>query len=133
MANESRPSPAVPPLLKRLNERTVLEVVRERAPISRAEISRHAGISKPTVSLALRSLLESGLVRESSESPSGPRYGATYFEPVPEAALVLGLDLGARFLRGAVCDLSGRIRARQDVELDGADAERALDSGRRAP
>src|SRR4249920_2890296 len=121
MGNDRRPGSAVPPLLKRLNERTVLDVVRERSPISRAEISRHAGISKPTVSLALRSLLESGLVRESSESPSGPRYGATYFEPVPEAALVLGLDLGARFLRGAICDLRGHVRARQDIELPGAD------------
>jgi predicted NBD/HSP70 family sugar kinase len=126
VANDRPRSSALPPLLKRLNERTVLDVVRERAPISRAEISRHAGISKPTVSVALRSLLEAGLVRESDDSPAGPRYGAVYFEPVPEAALVLGLDLGARFLRGAICDLSGQIRARQDVELDGADAERAL-------
>ena len=30
---------------------------------------------------------------------------------------MLGLDLGARFVRGAVCDLGGTIRARQDVEL----------------
>ena len=126
MEGSARPTPAVPPLLKRLNERTVLDLVRDLAPVSRAEISRRAGISKPTVSLALRSLLESGLVRESAEAPSGPSYGAVYFEPVPEAALVLGLDLGARFLRGAICDLSGRIRARQDVELRGADAERAL-------
>ncbi len=118
--------PAAPPLLKRLNEQTVLELVRELAPVSRAEISRRAGISKPTVSLALRSLLDAGLVRESAEAPSGPRYGAVYFEPVPEAALVLGLDLGARFLRGAISDLNGTIRARQDVELQGADAERAL-------
>src|SRR3954454_1749083 len=52
---------ATPPLLKRLNERTVLEAIRSGAPISRAEISRRAGISKPTVSLALRSLLDTGL------------------------------------------------------------------------
>ena len=126
MAKVSPPTSALPPLLKRLNERTVLDLVRELAPISRAEISRRAGISKPTVSLALRSLLEAGLVRESAEAPSGPSYGAVYFEPVPEAALVLGLDLGARFLRGAICDLTGRVRARQDVELQGADAGRAL-------
>ena len=126
MAKVSPPTSALPPLLKRLNERTVLDLVRELAPISRAEMSRRAGISKPTVSLALRSLLEAGLVRESAEAPSGPSYGAVYFEPVPEAALVLGLDLGARFLRGAICDLTGRVRARQDVELQGADAERAL-------
>jgi len=49
-----------------------------------------------------------------------------FFEPIPDAAFVLGLDLGARFLRGAVCDLAGEIRARQDVELRGADADGAV-------
>jgi predicted NBD/HSP70 family sugar kinase len=117
---------ATPPLLKRLNERTVLETIRADAPISRAEISRRAGISKPTVSLALQSLLDAGLVREGSPAPGRPSYGAVFFEPVPDAAFVLGLDLGARFLRGAICDLSGRIRARQDVEVGGVDAEGAL-------
>ena len=49
-----------------------------------------------------------------------------FFEPVPDAALVLGLDLGARFARGAVCDLTGDIRVRQDVELTGSGADAAL-------
>src|SRR6266571_1310141 len=116
---------ATPPLLKHLNERTVLEAIRAGAPISRAEISRRAGISKPTVSLALQTLVDAGLVREAARGPSGPSYGAVFFEPIPEAAYVLGLDLGTRFLRGAVCDLAGEVRARQDVELRGADADGA--------
>jgi predicted NBD/HSP70 family sugar kinase len=128
MARATRPAAAIPPLLKRMNERTVLEAIRTGAPISRAEISRRAGISKPTVSLALQTLLEAGLVREAAHDPGGPSYGAVFFEPVPEAALVLGLDLGARFVRGAVCDLTGSIRARQDVELTVADADSALDA-----
>jgi predicted NBD/HSP70 family sugar kinase len=117
---------ATPPLLKHLNERTVLEAIRAGAPISRAEISRRVGISKPTVSLALRSLEQAGLVREAPHGPDGPSYGAVFFEPIPDAAFVLGLDLGSRFLRGAVADLAGRIRARQDVELGGTDADGAL-------
>jgi predicted NBD/HSP70 family sugar kinase len=117
---------ATPPLLKHLNERTVLETIRAGAPISRAEISRRAGISKPTVSLALQSLVEAGLVREAADAPGGPSYGAVFFEPVPDAAYVLGLDLGSRFLRGALCDLAGEVRARQDVEIRGADADAAL-------
>jgi predicted NBD/HSP70 family sugar kinase len=117
---------ATPPLLKHLNERSVLETIRAGAPISRAEISRRAGISKPTVSLALQTLVDAGLVREAARGPSGPSYGAVFFEPIPEAAFVLGLDLGTRFLRGAVCDLAGEVRARQDVELRGADADGAL-------
>jgi predicted NBD/HSP70 family sugar kinase len=119
---------AVPGLLKRINEREVLETIRAGAPISRAEISRRAGISKPTVSLALQTLVDAGLVREAARGPDGPGYGAVYFEPVAEAAAVLGLDLGARFVRGAVCDLGGAIRARQDVELAVADAEGAIDA-----
>ena len=125
----SRPSrAAIPPLLKHLNERTVFETIRSTAPISRAEISRQAGISKPTVSLALQSLLEAGLVRETEPEPGRPRYGAVFFEPVPDAALVLGLDLGARFLRGAICDLSGAVRARQDIELPDVEVRKALDT-----
>jgi predicted NBD/HSP70 family sugar kinase len=126
MAKASPPRRATPPLLKDLNERTVLEAIRGGAPVSRAEISRRVGISKPTVSLALQSLLDAGLVRETAHEPGGPSYGAVYFEPVPDAALVLGLDLGARFLRGAICDLGGEIRARQDVELPQALADTAL-------
>src|SRR5881628_1646099 len=117
---------AIPPLLKDLNERRVLETIRSGAPVSRAEISRRAGISKPTVSLALQSLLEAGLVRSAAPEPGRPSYGAVFFEPVPDAAFVLGLDLGERFLRGAVCDLGGAVRARQDVEIRGTDAEGAL-------
>ncbi len=128
MARIDQPSAAaIPPLLKDLNERTVLETIRSSAPVSRAEISRMVGISKPTVSLAIQSLLDAGLVREAAEGPDGPSYGALFFEPVPEAALVLGFDLGARFLRGAICDLRGEIRTRLDVEVAGSDADSVLD------
>jgi predicted NBD/HSP70 family sugar kinase len=114
-----------------MNERTVLEAIRADPPVSRAEISRRVGISKPTVSVALQSLLDSGLVREATNrGGDGPSYGATFFEPVPEAALVLGLDLGARFLRAAVCDLSGQVRARQDIEVGGAGIGDLLDAAR---
>jgi predicted NBD/HSP70 family sugar kinase len=122
------PTRATPTLLKRLNERTVLETIREGGPISRAEIARRAGISKPTVSLALEALLNARLVREAAPESGGPTYGARFFEPVPEAALVLGLDLGARFLRAALCDLRGAVRARHDVELHTADADLVLES-----
>jgi predicted NBD/HSP70 family sugar kinase len=119
-------SRATPPLLKSLNERTVLDAIRSYAPVSRAEISRRVGISKPTVSLALRSLLDAGLVRETEPDGDGPRYGAVFFEPDPGAAFVLGVDLGARFVRAAVCDLAGDVRGRRDVDLPEPTAEAAL-------
>jgi predicted NBD/HSP70 family sugar kinase len=128
MSATERTTSAQPALLKDLNERAVLDAIRNAAPISRAEISRRARISKPTVSVALQSLLHAGLVREAEEARAGRSYGAVFFEPVPEAALVLGIDIGARFLRGALSDLRGTIRARQDIELDRAGAGELLDA-----
>ncbi|HEU5372720.1 MAG TPA: ROK family transcriptional regulator [Gaiellaceae bacterium] len=117
MAHDGTLRRATAPLLKELNERAVLEAIRGGAPISRAEIARRTGISKPTVSLALRALVAGGLVRETSPQPGRPHYGALFFEPVPEAALVLALDIGARFVRGALADIAGNVRARQDAPL----------------
>jgi predicted NBD/HSP70 family sugar kinase len=113
-------------LLKRLNERTVLEAIRAGHPISRAEVARRTGMSKPTASVALQALLEAGLVREASE-PVYPHYGAVYYEPAFEAAHVLGFDLGARFLRAGLCDLGGAVLARRDVDVAGASADAVLE------
>ena len=112
---------ATAPMLKVLNERTVFDTIRTSHPVSRAEISRQVGISKPTVSAALTTLLDADLVREASREGAGPTYGALFFEPVPEAGFVIGLDVGARFLRGVVAALDGEVRARTQVEIEGSD------------
>ena len=115
---------AVPALLRALNERTVLDAVRASGPISRAELARQTGISRPTVSLVLRALLEDGLVRESEHDTEGPHYGARYYEADPEAAVVLGVDFGSRAVRTALCDLNGEVRARVEMRSRGSVEQR---------
>jgi predicted NBD/HSP70 family sugar kinase len=115
---------AVPALLRALNERTVLDAVRESGPISRAEVARQTGISRPTVSLVLRSLVEDGLVRETEHETDGPQYGAVYYEAHPEAAAVLAVDFGAGAVRTALCDLAGEVRAREEIRSRGSVEER---------
>ena len=115
---------AVPALLRALNERTVLDAVRASGPVSRAEVARRTGISRPTVSLVLRALLEDGLVRETAQDPDRPHYGAVYYEADPEAALVMGVDFGSRVVRTALCDLGGEVRAREEIRSRGSVEER---------
>ena len=124
----------MPALLRALNERTVLDAVRSSGPVSRAELARRTGISRPTVSLVLRSLLADGLVRETAHDPDRPHYGAVYYEADPEAALVLGVDFGSRAVRCALCDLAGQVRAREEMRSRGSVAERidALAGSRRS-
>ena len=124
----------MPALLRALNERTVLDAVRASGPISRAEVARQTGISRPTVSLVLRSLLDDGLVREAVHDPDRPHYGAVYYESDPEAAVVLGVDFGTRAVRTALCDLTGEVRAREELRSRGSVEERidALESSVRS-
>lgn len=103
-----------------MNTQTVFQAIHLGHPISRAEIARRLEMAKPTVGLALETLLEAGLVRQAAKPP-GLSYGAVYFEPVPEVAHLLALDLGGRFLRGVVADLDGNVRARRDLPLSATD------------
>jgi predicted NBD/HSP70 family sugar kinase len=103
-----------PSLLRSMNERTILELVRRRGPLSRAQVARDTGLSKPTVSLALSSLLGAGLVHEVGRSRGGKGPSAVLYELNPSAGWVVGIDVGRRWLRAAIADISGAIVARRD-------------------
>jgi predicted NBD/HSP70 family sugar kinase len=101
-------------LLREINERTVLDAILRLGPISRAQLARDSGLSKPTVSLALRTLAEARLVRDAGRTSGGKGPTATLFELNPKAGWVVGIDVGRDRVRAAIADLSGRIVARRD-------------------
>ncbi len=100
--------------MKAINERTVLEFVRQMGPVSRAQIARDSDLSKPTVSQALAALLAGGLVREAGRSSGSRGPAAVLYELNPRAGWVVGLDVGRDFVRAAIANLSGDIVARRD-------------------
>jgi hypothetical protein len=53
-----------PRLLRRLNSAAVLHTIRADGPISRAELERGTGLSKPTVNGAVELPLDSGYLTE---------------------------------------------------------------------
>ncbi len=53
-----------PNLLRRMNERRILEAVQSKGALSRAALVRQTGISPPTVSKLVRSLIEARLLEE---------------------------------------------------------------------
>jgi predicted NBD/HSP70 family sugar kinase len=105
-------SAARPPLIRVMNEQLLLEHIRVSGPCSRADLARVSGLSKPTVSLALANVERAGLVRAAGQRTGLPGRSARLYEIRPEAGFVLGLDIGLKYLRGAVADLAGSVRAR---------------------
>ena len=51
-------------LLRRINERRLLEVIQQKGPLSRAALARVSGLTAPTVSKAVDSLLTRGFIEE---------------------------------------------------------------------
>lgn len=103
-----------PSLLRAINERTVLELIDRQGPLSRAQVARVSGLSKPTVSLTLGGLLEARLVREVGRSRGERGPSALLYELNPAAGWVVGLDVGRRWVRAAIADITGTIVARRD-------------------
>jgi len=108
---------ARPALIRALNEQLLLDHIRSSGPYSRADLARVSGLSKPTVSLALANLERAGLVRLAGQRTGMPGRTALLYEVRPEAGFVLGLDIGLRYLRGAVADLAGEGRAKLSVPV----------------
>src|SRR5579859_484870 len=108
-------SPARPSLIRAMNEQLLLDYIRQRGPCSRAELARVSGLSKPTVSLALSNVERAGLVRIAGQRTGMPGRSAQLYELHPDAGLVLGLDVGRDYVRGALAGLTGEIRARASL------------------
>src|SRR5581483_753107 len=106
---------ARPSLIRAMNEQLLLEHIPQRGPCSRAELARVSGLSKPTVSLALENVERAGLVRIAGQRTGVPGRSARLYEIRPDAGLVLGLDIGHDYLRGALADLTGSIRAKHSA------------------
>ena len=100
-------------MLRAINERTVLERIRRSGPVSRAQIARETGLSKPTVSQALSTLERARLVREAGRTSGGKGPTALLYELNPAAGWVIGIDVGREYVRAAAADLTGKIVAQR--------------------
>ena len=99
--------------MRTLNEQLLLERMRGNGAVSRSDLVSASGLSKPTVALALTSLERDALVEHAGRRTGGRGRNARLYEIRSDAGFVLGLDVGREFVRGAVTDLSGAVRARE--------------------
>lgn len=113
--------------VRETNVQAVYQAIRRAHPLTRAQLARYLGMSKPTANRAIDALLGAGLVEEVPRPEDAAGYDAVYFGPRAAAATVLALDLGSRYLRGCVADLDGTVLARLDQPVSGNDPAHVLD------
>jgi N-acetylglucosamine repressor len=84
-----------PSLLGKMSERQVLHALQTNGPLSRAEVARSCGLSAPTVSKAVVSLLRSGLLEETALPEATGGRPATRLRLARESAQILGAVVDA--------------------------------------
>lgn len=101
----------------------VLRVLWEQAPISRIEIARILDLDKSTVTKIVSSLMEQGIIVETSLRDSGPAGGrkAVNLSMNPDYGFILGMEIQTEGIRSTLVDLTGAIREQdtEALELDG--------------
>ncbi|GAA4082093.1 ROK family transcriptional regulator [Nonomuraea soli] len=96
----------------------VLALIRSGEAVTRADIGRVTGLSRPAVSLRVGELLERGLVVERTDAPSTGGRPPVRLEFNAAGGVVLVAALGASRTRVAVCDLAGNELAGRRFHID---------------
>jgi N-acetylglucosamine repressor len=98
-----------PALLRKINERRLLEYLQMNGPASRAMLRRRSGLTAPTVSKAIDSLLERGLLEEvDPEQPALGRPGKLV-RMATTSAIIVGVLIDVRRCTVVVAGMDGRI------------------------
>ena len=99
-----------PALVGKLNERQVLRVIQSRGALSRAELAREIGLSAPTVSKAVASLINAGLIEETDATELARGRPAPRLRLATTSAQVLGVTIDVAHCEVVSAGLDGALR-----------------------
>lgn len=112
--------------LRRHNRALLLELVRTRGPVSRAELARIARLKTPVVLRITEELSEEGLIREVGSGPSTGGRRPTLLGLVPEAHCALGLNIGTSTITAVATDLNASVKRQASVPSEMAGGPESL-------
>jgi len=110
--------PGRPELLREVNARRVLRLLRLHGPCSRADLVRSSGLSAPTISSGVAYLEKHGLVEPIGPGPSSGGRPPDLIRFNSKLGYVIGADIGTSVLRVALADLTGAVIEQNAQRID---------------
>ena len=107
MIEAKQPQAASSEVVRDINRRIVLNLVRTRQPISRADLARASGLQRSTISLIVEQLIEE---RWALEGPTGrlPRGRRPTFLRLNDERVIIGVDIRPNQTTLALADANGK-------------------------
>src|SRR5215213_9461247 len=119
------------PSLRASNRLRVIQALQILGVTSRADLARHTGLSRSTVSTIVAALQAEGIVVDRDPDGRFPGGGGRPPAPIalyPAAGLAIGVDFGKRHLAVALADLSHELLAEEWREMpDDYDANTGIE------
>ncbi|MBX7172251.1 MAG: ROK family transcriptional regulator [Pyrinomonadaceae bacterium] len=106
--------------IRDINQTIFLHLIRERQPISRADIAKYTGLRAGTVSAIVNRLIKNNFVYEGTEGPSSGGRPPKHLFINAESIYVLAIDIGVSDTVFAVSDFNGRILQQKLLLTEGA-------------
>jgi predicted NBD/HSP70 family sugar kinase len=104
--------------IRDINRQIVLNYVREREPISRAEIARETDLQRSTISAIVEDLKMEGLVEEVGEGESTGGRRPTLLKLRAAGPIALGVSITPTCTTIATSDLAGRVIDQEEFLTD---------------
>lgn len=107
--------PAGKQTIKEINQKLILNLIREHQPISRAEIAGKTGLQRSTVTIITNRLLEGEWIYEGENGSVGVGRKPTNLYLNAEKFYSVGVQIGRQETLLAVADVNGRIQTRRSL------------------
>ncbi len=104
--------------IRDINQQIVLNYIREREPISRAEIARETDLQRSTISAIVEALTAEGMVEEVGEGESTGGRRPTLLRLRTKEAIAIGVAITPTCTMVATSDLAGRIVEQKEFLTD---------------
>ena len=105
-------------LVQKINRSLVLNLIKNKSPVSRADISKITKLTRSTVSNIVEYLIKKDLIKEIGLTSSGVGRKAILLELNSKAYYSIGIDLGTLHTTVAITDLLGRVETRIEYPTD---------------
>src|SRR4051812_43118087 len=102
--------------IRDINRQFVLNYIRDREPISRADIARSTELQRSTVSTIVEELKDEGLIEEIGAGASTGGRRPTLLRLRAAGATAIGIDVTPSLTTIATSDLVGRVLSRESFE-----------------
>lgn len=113
-------------VVRDFNRAVILGAIKAAGQLSRADLAKGSGLSKPTVSAICQSLIDEGMIREIGTGSSAVGRKPILLELDPGGGYAVGVKLMESSFVLAVTDLTGEVVASGEAALSAGDPGAAL-------